>query len=110
MIRNIKRKNGMILQLDGKFGSGVIDKHGREIFEEDTLQIDFDKAAKVIGDGLLIRELEWSKPNQADARLKVEFRHARFRLVWRTRNGGVDTGKDVFYLIAIPQFVEVVED
>ena len=109
MIHYIKRKNGMILQLDGKLGSGVIDKHDNEIFEEDTLQIDFDGAAKVIGDGLLIRKLEWRKPTQ-DARLKVEFRHARFRLVWRTHNGGVDTGTDVAYLIAIPQFVEVVED
>ena len=109
MIRNIKRKDGIAYPLDCRFGSGIVDKHGKEIFEEDTLQIDFDKAQKVIGDGLLIRELEWSKPNQADARLKVEFRHARFRLVWRTHNGGVDTGEDVSYLIAIPQLVEVVE-
>lgn len=107
MIRNIKRKDGTAYPLDCRFGSGIVDKHGKEIFEEDTLQIDFDKAQKVIGDGLLIRDITSMKPKQ-DARLKVEFRHARFCLVWRTHNGGVDTGKDVSSLLAILQFVEVV--
>lgn len=92
----------------GFLGSGIKDKHGKEIFEGDTLSIDFDGAAKVIGDGSFIRDLITRKFSR-NAKLVVEFRHARFRLVWRTYNCGFDTGFDVSYLIAIEPFVEIEE-
>ena len=104
-----KYADGKTEPFNGYLGSGIKDKHGNEIFENDTLLIDFDRAAKVIGDGLLIDKLTAGQFSP-DARLKVEFRDARFRLVWRTHNGGFDTGCDVSYLYVISKFVEIEED
>lgn len=109
MIRNIKLQNGAVCPMEIKFGSGVKDKNGKEIFEGDTLSIDFDKAQKIIGDGSLIRDILALKPVKYKARLVVEFRYARFRLVWRIKNGGVDTGTDLSLIIPIAPFVEVEE-
>ena len=86
-----------------------LDKDGAEVYEGDTLEIDFAGAAKVIGDGSLIRDLEDSKP-AADAKLKVEFSHGRYQLMWRTKNGCVDTGVDLYYINAIRKFVKVKEE
>lgn len=81
-----------------------IDKDGAEVYEGDTLELDFVGAAKVIGDGSLIRDLEDSKPT-AEAKLKVEFSHGRYQLRWRTANGCVDTGVDLYLLESVKQFV-----
>lgn len=93
--------------LQAWLGSGVRDKNGTEIFDGDIIQIDFDAAAKLIGEGFLIQELENSK-SAPDAILVVEFRDARFHVVWRTRNGAVDTGVDLYHIDAIAQYVTVV--
>ncbi len=81
-----------------------LDKDGAEVYDGDYLEIDFAGAAKVIGDGSLIRDLEDSKP-AADAKLKVEFSHGRYQLMWRTKNGCVDTGVDLYLLKSVKQFV-----
>lgn len=81
-----------------------LDKDGAEVYEGDTLELDYDGAAKVIGDGSLIRDLEDSKPT-AEAKLKVEFSHGRYQLMWRTKNGCVDTGIDLYLLESVKQFV-----
>ena len=81
-----------------------VDKDGAEVYEGDTLELDYDGAAKVIGEGSLIRDLEDSKPT-ADAKLKVEFSHGRYQLRWRTKNGCVDTGVDLYLLESVKQFV-----
>lgn len=86
--------------------SGILDKTGTEIKDGDTLEIDFDAAAKIIKEGFLVTKLTTLKPT-ADARLKVEFRQARFRLIWRTQNGGVDTGSDLADIDCITSCVEV---
>lgn len=93
--------------LQAWLGSGVRDKFNAEIFDGDIIQIDWEPAAKLIGEGFLIQELENSKP-APDAILVVEFRNARFRVVWRTRNGSVDTGVDLYHIDAIAQYVTVV--
>lgn len=33
------RINGEVKEIDCEFGSGILDKHGREIFEGDTVKI-----------------------------------------------------------------------
>ncbi|MBQ4494716.1 MAG: hypothetical protein II968_03010 [Selenomonadaceae bacterium] len=81
-----------------------LDKDGAEVYEGDALELDFVGAAKVIGDGSLIRDLEIVKPT-ADAKLKVEFSHGRYQLKWRTKNGCVDTGIDLYLLESVKQFV-----
>ena len=106
---DIETKNLVTEPFIGYLGSGIKDKHGREIFEEDTLLIDFDRAAKVIGDVFLVRYLIERKFSP-DARLKVEFRDARFRLIWREHNASFDTGFDVSDIYVISKFVEIEED
>ena len=81
-----------------------LDKDGAEVYEGDTLELDFSGAAKVIGDGSLIRDLETLKPT-AEAKLKVEFLRGRYQLRWRTKNGCVDTGIDLYLLEVVKQFV-----
>ena len=81
-----------------------LDKDGAEVYEGDTLELDWIGAAKVIGDGSLIRDLETLTPT-ADAKLKVEFSHGRYQLRWRTKNGCVDTGVDLYLLETVKQFV-----
>lgn len=90
--------------LQAWLGSGVRDKNGTEIFDGDIIQIDFAAAAKLIGEGFLIHDLRIAQP-APDAILVVEFRNARFHVVWRTRNGGVDTGVDLYHIDAIKEFV-----
>lgn len=87
-------------------GSGLIDKCGQEIFDGDILDIDYDKARDIIGEGTLVAELKLM--HMPTARMVVEFSAARFRLVWRTDDGGVDTGKDLAMLRAILPAVEVI--
>ena len=88
-------------------GSGIRDKFNAEIFDGDIIQIDWDAAAKLIGEGILIHELRIAQP-APDGLLVVEFRDARFHVVWRTRNGAVDTGVDLYHIDAIARFVTVV--
>ena len=87
-------------------GSGLIDKCGQEIFDGDILDIDYDKAQRIIGDGSLVAEIKVMR--LPTAVLVVKFSAARFRLVWRTDNGGVDTGKDLAMIRAILPAVEVI--
>ncbi len=109
--------NGKKYIFDAKFGMAYhvapdsvaqftefLDKDGAEVYDGDTLELDYDGAAKVIGEGSLIRDLEDSKPT-ADAKLKVEFSHGRYQLRWRTKNGCVDTGVDLYLLESVKQFV-----
>ena len=93
--------------LQAWLGSGIRDKFNAEIFDGDIIQIDWDAAAKFIGEGLLIHELRIAQP-APDGLLVVEFRDARFHVVWRTRNGAVDTGVDLYHIDAIARFVTVV--
>ena len=81
-----------------------LDKDGAEVYEGDTLELDWSGAAKVIGEGSLIRDLETLKPT-AEAKLKVECSHGRYQLRWRTKNGCVDTGVDLYLLEVVKQFV-----
>ena len=71
-----KCADGKIEPFNGYLGSGIKDKHGKEIFENDTLVIDFNRAAKVIGDGSLIDKLTAGQFSP-DARKKI------FRPHWR---------------------------
>lgn len=89
----------------GQF-TNCYDADGTEIYEGDYLEIDYEGAEKAIGKGFLIRDLKASKPTP-EAQLRVEYHRARFELVWRTKNGGCDTGVDVYYLYAIKEFVRV---
>lgn len=91
----------------GQF-TNCYDADDKEIYEGDYLDIDFAGAAQVIGDGYLIRDLETLKP-APEAKLHVEFHNARYQLVWRTHNGGVVTGVDLYYIGAIRKFVKVKE-
>ena len=87
----------------------VSDKNYNGIYDGDTIRIDYDAAAKVIGDGLLLRTIQTLKPSN-DAKLKIEYSHYRYRLIWKTHNGRVDTGIDMALLETILPFVEVVSD
>jgi len=82
------------------------DKNYNGIYDGDEIRIDFDGAAKVIGEGLLLSTLKTTKPT-ADAKLYVEYSHYRYRLIWRTHNGRVDTGVDMASLETILPYVEV---
>ena len=95
-----------IVHTDSYLGSGIYDRNDVEIFEGDILQIDFDAAQKIIGEGYLITDLKnFTLPN---SRLQVEFVAARFHLVWRTHNGSADTGIDVSFLNTIKDCVTVI--
>jgi len=87
--------------------TNCLDANGEEIYDDDEIRIDFDGAAKVIGEGLLLSTLQTLKPT-ADAKLYVEYSHYRYRLIWRTHNGRVDTGVDMALLESILPYVEVV--
>ena len=84
----------------------TLDKNYNGIYDGDEIRIDFDGAAKVIGEGLLLSTLQTLKPT-ADAKLYVEYSHYRYRLIWRTHNGRVDTGIDMASLETILPYVEV---
>lgn len=90
----------------GQF-TGCYDGDGEEIYEGDDLEIDFEGAAKAIGKGFLICDLKALKPKSEEAQLHVEYRRARFELVWRTHNGGVLSGVDMYYIEPIKKFVKV---
>lgn len=85
----------------------VFDKNYNGIYDGDEIRIDFDGAGKVIGEGLLLSTLKTTKPT-ADAKLYVEYSHYRYRLIWKTANGRVDTGIDMALLETILPYVEVV--
>ena len=87
--------------------TNCLDANGEEIYDGDEIRIDFDGAAKVIGEGLLLSTLQTVKPT-ADAKLYVEYSHYRYRLIWKTANGRVDTGVDMALLETILPYVEVV--
>lgn len=89
----------------GQF-TNCYDADGTEIYEGDYLEIDYEGAEKAIGKGFLICDLKASKPTP-EAQLRVEYHRARFELVWRTKNGGCDTGVDMFYVPPIKEFVRV---
>lgn len=76
------------------------------IKDGDGINIDYDAAAKVIGEGLLLSTIQKTKPT-ASAKLKVEYSHYRYRLIWSTDNGRVDTGIDMALLEPILPYVEV---
>lgn len=88
-------------QLIGECKSG-------DLYDGDEIRIDYDGVAKVIGEGLMLRTLKATKPTE-DAKLKVEYSYYRYRLIWRTHNGSVDTGIDMALLAPILPFVEVKE-
>ena len=90
-------------------GQYIDDCKSGELYEGDEIRIDYDAAAKVIGDGLLLRTIQTLKPSN-DAKLKIEYSHYRYRLIWKTHNGRVDTGIDMALLETILPFVEVVSD
>lgn len=82
------------------------DANGEEIYDGDEIRIDYEGAAKVIGEGMLLRQIEATKPTD-DAKLKIKWEHYRYRLVWCTPNGRVDTGVDMALLEPILPYVEV---
>ena len=47
MIHNLRRKDGTVYPLDVLLGSGILDKHGKEIFEGDRVKFE-DKIGYVI--------------------------------------------------------------
>lgn len=82
------------------------DKNYNGIYDGDEIRIDYDGAAKVIGEGLLLKQIEATKPTEG-AKLKIKWEHYRYRLLWSTGNGRVDTGVDMALLEAILPYVEV---
>ena len=78
-----------------------------KLYSGDEIRIDFDKAAKVIGEGLMLVNINSTKP-PSEAKLKVEYANYRWRVIWKTANGRVDTGVDMDKLRIIAQYVEVV--
>lgn len=82
------------------------DKNYNGIYDGDEISIDYDAAAKVIGEGLLLSTIQKTKPT-ATAKLKVEYSHYRYRLIWHTDNGRVDTGIDLALIELILPYVEV---
>lgn len=87
-------------QYAGQVGNG-------ELYDGDEIRIDMDKAAQIVGEGLMLSTLKNSKPT-AEAKLYVEYSHYRYRLIWRTPNGRVDTGLDLALISNILECVEVV--
>lgn len=108
-VHNIKDMAGAILPYRCRYGSGIKDKNGTEIFDGDTLNIDFDAAQEAIGDGSIIRDI-LSRKFHPLAKLVVKFYHARFRLCWRVKNGGVETPFDLSDIDCIKDFVVVAND
>ena len=78
-----------------------------ELYDGDEIRIDMEKAAQIVGDGLMLSMIKATKPND-EAKLYVEYSHYRYRLIWRTPNGRVDTGLDLALISNILECVEVV--
>ena len=84
----------------------ICDCKNGALYDGDEIRIDFEGAAKVIGEGMLLRQIEATKPT-SDAKLKIKWEHYRYRLIWSTENGRVDTGIDMALLEPILPYVEV---
>lgn len=82
------------------------DKIHNGLYDGDEIRIDFEGAAKVIGEGMLLKQIEATKPT-SDAKLKIKWEHYRYRLIWSTPNGSSDTGIDMALLEPILPYVEV---
>ena len=78
-----------------------------ELYDGDEIRIDMEKAAQIVGEGLMLSTIKNTKPND-EAKLYVEYSHYRYRLIWRTPNGRVDTGLDLALISNILECVEVV--
>ena len=99
-----------VVAASGKGGRKVVAEAAARGFEVTAFvrrAVEIDGAAKVIGEGLLLSTLQTVKPT-ADAKLYVEYSHYRYRLIWKTANGRVDTGVDMALLETILPYVEVV--
>lgn len=80
-----------------------------ELYDGDEIRIDMEKAAQIVGEGLMLSTIKATKPT-AEAKLYVEYSHYRYRLIWRTHNGRVDTGLDLALISNILECVEVVRN
>lgn len=78
-----------------------------ELYDGDEIRIDFDKAAPIVGEGLMLSTIKATKPT-AEAKLYVEYSHYRYRLIWRTPNGRFETELDLALISNILECVEVV--